>query len=474
MRLTEEARWRLPILTVVALVVRGSSIGNPIIQVDEEFYFTVAKAMWSGAIPYVDLWDRKPIGLFALYMPAARLPGLMGIYAYQLMAAAFVVATGMVVARLADLAGWRRGALWAGIAYVVWLPLLGGVGGQSPVFYNLLMGCAALLTISSPEDSRRARALIAMAFVGIALQIKYSVVFEGIFLGLWMLWEEHRDRASAGRILVYGLALVAVALAPTLAVSLAYAHLGELKAFVFANFQAIFARGPNPFWEAAGNLGVLVLVLSPLVAMALPAWRSRASAHGRERGFLLLWLAASVAGVIGFGTWYDHYGLPVVLPASACAAAFFGLSAWNGRATPAVLLLALAIGQVRVSLDRTHRGTAAQFARLSQEIGRGHGCLYVYSGHALLHATTGRCFLTPYIFPSFLIRPRENGAMGVEQWPEVSRILARKPDVVVMAPPYMVERLDIRRRVEGVMSRDYRPPSMVKLGDEQVAVYRLQ
>lgn len=474
MQTSNKQGWRrLAILVLVAIAARGLTFGNPIVQVDEEFYFTVARAMWSGAVPFVDLWDRKPIGLFIVYMPAAALPGIAGIYAYQAMALAATVATAWIVGRLADRAGWQSGALQAGIAYVLWLTLLSGVGGQSPVFYNLPMAGAALLVAApSPRGNDRARGLAAMALIGLALQIKYSVVFEGIFIGVWLLWHDWRGGRRPLPTMLYGAALIAVALVPTVIAIVAYWWLGALDQFVFANFMAIFARKPNPFWEAAGNLAILVLILSPLVAMGLAAWPRRRDGDARVRTFLLLWMIASVLGVLGFGTWYDHYGLAVVAPASTCAAWFLGQRKWRGRATPSILIAAALAGQVKVVLDRYHRGTPAQFARLSEAVGRGPGCLYVYSGHALLHATTGRCWLTPYIFPSFLIRPRENGAMGVDQWTEVRRIMALRPAVIVISPPYRVETLDIRSFVERAARRDYGPPTMVTLGDGQVAVYR--
>ena len=69
--------------------------------------------MWEGAVPYVDMWDRKPIGLFLLYMPAAALPLTASIYAYQAMALAAVVATAALIVTAAQRVGWSRGGLVA-------------------------------------------------------------------------------------------------------------------------------------------------------------------------------------------------------------------------------------------------------------------------------------------------------------------------------------------------------------------------
>lgn len=462
---------RLALIALVAVAARALALGNPIVQVDEQFYFAVAREMWSGAVPYIDLWDRKPVGLFLLYMPAAALPGMAGILAYQLMALAAVIATAAIVARFAELARWSNGAVWAAIAYVLWLNLLGGVGGQSPVFYNLLMACAALLASRPFADGHRwRRGMLAMLLIGLALQVKYSVVFEGIFIGLWLLWMDWRDGRNLGRTFVYGGVLVSIALLPTLAMMIIYAGIGAFDAFFFANFMAIFARKSNPLGETAENLAMVVLVLAPLVAMGLSAWAQRREGETDLRRFLFLWMLASAFGVLIFGTWYEHYGLPVVLPAAICAAAFMESRA-RRKWSVAILLVAAIAGQIKVGLERRNRGTPAEFAQLAAAVGRGPGCLYVYSGNTMLYPATGRCRLTAYIFPSFLIRPRENGAMGVDQWTEVRRILALRPEVIVISPPYRVETLDIRAFVEDTARRDYGPPRIVKLGNQQVEVY---
>lgn len=42
-------------LLAVALITRAGRIGDPAIQMDEQFYLLVADRMWHGALPYVDI-----------------------------------------------------------------------------------------------------------------------------------------------------------------------------------------------------------------------------------------------------------------------------------------------------------------------------------------------------------------------------------------------------------------------------------
>ena len=59
----------------------------------------------------------------------------------------------------------------------------------------------------------------------------------------------------------------------------------------------------------------------------------------------------------------------------------------------------------------------------------------------------------------------------MDQAAEVRRILAAKPAVVVMRPPYRGERSDIRALVLDAVARHYRAPATVRLGNEVIAVY---
>ena len=59
----------LLILAAFALVTRGWIFGNPVVNMDEQFYLFVGERMWQGGLPYVDIWDRKPVGLFLITHP---------------------------------------------------------------------------------------------------------------------------------------------------------------------------------------------------------------------------------------------------------------------------------------------------------------------------------------------------------------------------------------------------------------------
>ncbi|MFW2850599.1 glycosyltransferase family 87 protein [Sphingomonas sp. TX0543] len=463
-------RHRLLVLLIVAIAARAATFGNPVVHVDEDFYFTVAQAMWRGAIPYIDIWDRKPAGLFLLYMPPAALPFWWGIWTYQAMALASVVATAGFIARLAIRAGWRDGATLAGAAYILWLNVAQGQGGQSPVFYNLPMAAAALLIASNGARLWR-RDAAAMLLVGIALTIKTSAVFEGVFFGLWIVARDWRGRIGMARVASRAVMLAMLALAPTAAIALFYATIGAFDAFLYANVWSIFSRADDPAMERWGNLAQLVLFLSPLIAMAFSSHGVAEAGDAASRRFVRCWFAVALMGILLFGGWYEHYALPAMVPGTICAAGFLGRRRGAGLT---ILVLVALVGTVNVVMQRIGRGGPAEFAALTQAVGPGPGCLWVYSGDTKLYAATARCHPSRYMFPSHLYRLREQRAVGVDQAREVRRILSLRPTTVVMRPASRGERQDIRAIVTAAMTREYRLVHAMPLGDETISVYELK
>lgn len=462
--------WRTLIIIAVAVATRLVTVGNPILYTDEEFYFAAGRAMTNGALPFVDLWDRKPIGLFLIYAVPAALPGAWGIWLYQAMALASAAATALIITRLADAAGWARGSMLSAVAYLAWITVAGGQGGQSPVFYNLAMAFAALLIVDRGSATMR-RGAMAMLLVGVAIQIKYTAALEGVVFGLWLMFGDWVKGRKIGRVIGRGIMLAGIALLPTIGAMAAYAWVGEFPAFVFANFESIFARNGDPRHEQLANLAKATAILLPLLAMAAGARGVATERVTGARSFLTGWLLAALLAFAMLPPWTDHYTLPVMLPAAVMAAGWLSRPRGRGIGIALIAIAALA-GQASLVIDRQRRGTPAQFAALVRAIGRGPGCLYVYSSSSMLYPATGRCAVSRYVFPSHLTRDRETGAIGVDQMAELRRIFAKAPAVVVMGPPYAGERTDIRAAARAIVAREYRVAARMPLGRKRIDVYR--
>lgn len=449
------------LLLAAAFAVRAWDFGNPVIHVDEQYYLLVGSRMWQGAVPYLDIWDRKPIGLFLLFASFRLLPG-DGILAYQIMATLFAGATAIIVRHAALRIGANRaGALAAGTAYLVWLPLLGGRGGQSPVFYNLFIAAAALITLSLPalaQAQSRWRiiigGLIACLLSGVAIQMKYTPVFEGIFIGLAHGW--YLRRAGA-RPIMLGVVMIGWAIAgaaPTLAAMAWYRSLGSaaFEAFWFANITSIGLRPGYPIDQIAMRLLGIAAQLSPLIAAAALIWRWRDRASDATL-IAIGWLIAATIGFLAIGTFFDHYALPLIAPLAVAASLAFGRA-------PRLRIGALGIGLLLFGVERAFVRSDAAGARKVARLVRansGNECPYVFIGDTITYQLADACLPTAYAFPNLLAYTTEQGATGIDEAAEVRRILRRRPPVIVSSDRRLaIWNLGSVAALNDALRRDYR------------------
>lgn len=468
--------WRiaLSLLVVATFLTRARYLGNPFIQVDEQFYLLVGDRMLHGAVPYVDIWDRKPVGLFLLYA-AIRLLGGEGIIQYQLIASAFAAATAVTIAIIARRIASPGAALIAGLAYIPALAMNGGAGGQTPVFYNLPMALAALILIDlalrAPDLTEiRRRGALAMLLVGIAMQIKYSAVFEGVYFGVVLIALAWRAR-SRGTVLATDAALwAAIALLPTLLAFAFYAGIGQAHTFLYANFLSIGDRGSDPLHETLSDLRHALVRLAPfLLVIVAGEWllRRRGSSWLRRGGgrpghrFVLGWLAAAFAGFASLGAFYPHYALPLLVPLAVASAPTFAIAYRGaGKWAAALVLLPLVIAYpLDAAKLEKHYGDAAYAREISRVIAAHlHGrCPYIFYGQPILYKLTDACLPTRWAFPFHLSLTREAGAIGVDPLAEVTRIMDQRPPVVVdRLNDDQDENVAIQRFVRTRLARDYR------------------
>ena len=425
-------RTTLPVagLVVLAFAIRIWLFGDPVIHVDEEFYFLTGGRMLNGALPFVDIWDRKPLGLFLIYAAAHAIGG-GSVIAYQILATLSAASTAILIRRLALYVAGGREAGVAAAAYLLYLMIFSGAGGQSPVFYNLPMVAAVLLMMRDVEGKRvRVTGIWAMLLVGIALEIKYSVVFEGIFFGCWLLLLDTRKGTSLPARLANAVLWIGSALLPTLVAFAFYAWIGHAQEFIQANFLSVFGRRE----PIISSLGALANTIIPLLPLIFCVWLGVARLKPSPVGRLLVgWVAAATFGYLIFGNYYDHYALALLPP--FCAAGASGLTGGWARKylAPILLVSAAGIGAYRTVIHVRHIGNAAQVALVTNII-RSHlnGCMFVFEGHAMLYETTNACFATRYIFPYHLSELKEASALGVNVLDEMRRIDRAAPSVVVM------------------------------------------
>lgn len=444
-----QPRSRAMVLTILllmlaAFLLRGRYFGNPDVHVDEQFYLLVGdRLLHDGAVPYVDIWDRKPVGLFLLYA-AIRLLGGSGIVEYQLVATLFAAVTATLIALWpTQLIGRFSGAL-AGLFYLVFIHKFSGYGGEAEVFLNLFTTASAFV-IAYRLSSRAIGdgtgllgcGILSMALAGLALQIKPTSVFPGIFLGLTLLWLGYRAGWRWSRLTIAAALWVLVALLPTLLVIGWYVLAGHFNDFLFANIWSIGLRQSETlavfldrFRSQALSVG-LPIAGGLLLLKSIPA--AERTQDRTALAFLLGWLAAGAVAFLSVGTFYANYALVItpmicVLLAVVARPKAYGWLAIGGMAVLGGYILVA--DQKRVMTQRA----AAPSIYLMADIIRANlygRCLYVHRGLPIFYYLTDACISTRFAFPDHMSLKSEAPALGVDPAAEVGRIILSRPGVIV-------------------------------------------
>jgi hypothetical protein len=448
-------------LFVVALITRGGRIGDPAIHVDEEFYLLVADRMWQGALPYVDIWDRKPILLFLIYA-ALRPLSPDGIVAYQIGAMLFAVMTAFVVVLVAQRFANPRGAWLAGVTYLLYIPLLGGAGGQSPVFYNLLMAIGAWEAIRAGEADDAAgvhrHGLLSMLCAGLAIQVKYTAAIEGVAYGLWLIVLLRRLNCPSSRIALRAGLWIAVAIAPTLLATGFYVLTGHGPEFVQANFISIFQKHQPADFAAADFLWISGVKLAPLLCIAVfsTLLLLRLTPAEAPIFFLFLWTAFAIAGYFSIGSYYIHYALPLIVPMTILCAPLLGMPVGGVAAMAlfgyaAILAMDFPLGSQR----QQHERQIAAMVEAAQPYAA-RGCIYLHDGPMIVYLLTHSCLPTRYPFYTHLSEAAEAGATDATR--NMAELLANRPSAIFVvnnAPILNPPNLTTAAMLDAALAKDY-------------------
>lgn len=420
---------------LVALLYRAATFGDPAVHIDESFYFLVGQRMHLGELPYVDLWDRKPFGLFALfYLFAALSPSVL---AYQIAALVCAALAGFVIIRTA--AAWTRiqGAVLAGLSYIVLLNTFQGIGGQSPVYYNLLIASAALAIIRSLHDLHAGRVpasiYVAMSLCGIALTLKQTTLFEAVFFGLFVAVTLARSGAPFPWLKVA--ALVLLGSAPTLGVAAFYYLSGHWSEFWHAMVTSNLAKRPATAMQYVQRSIKLTMLLWPILLLVVLSFKALAKSPRAQpyRSFLLGWTIAAIIGFASIQNLYVHYCLPLLVPFTAVAA----MTLDRRMIGPFAFFIMAGFAMLEseaYNLTR-HRENARNMNVLAQLI-RDHspnGTFLAYDAPPMLFALSSTRPSSPLLFPNHFNHEIERDVSHLNTSAELRRVLAAKPGAVGIA-----------------------------------------
>ena len=399
-----------------------------------------------------------------------------------MLAALFAAATAWVVWKIGCRYVGRWTAVLPAIFYVIWQePFNGGGGGQSAIFYNLLTALCAFLALQSGNESRSQPRIrngaAAMLLMGIAIQIKYTVLPEGIFFGCYFLWVLRRERTLM-ELLGIGAAYVAIALLPTIGVCLYYLAIGHFDAFFYANFLSVFDRGALVSDHVSDNLTYILIAGLPLIVCGVLGFVKLASeggAAGRDAPFLFGWAIAAAAGFLMISNFYWYYFMPVILTLSVLMVPLL-----RSTATGILAVLLLTIWPLWISDTPSWSHTADRKASIADltamirpYVSSSRDCLYVFDGPSALYLTSNSCLPTSYVYPDHLSNDVERTGLGIDAAAEMQRVLNSRPGAIVTAEKKVVPILNEAnvRALDTALRSDYRMIGRRRHGWRVIRVY---
>lgn len=312
--------WVVSAVILIAIAIRLPVLDLPL-ERDEGAYATIAQAMLRGAVPYRDLFDHKPPGVFVAYAAAFVTIGSTP-FAVRLLgcAAAALTCWGLVIL------GRRRRAPDRGVAAAA----LYGVASALPSYNGgttnteMLLAAPLVWGLAAAEGNGRWSAAAAGLLLGCTLLLKptaapivaFALVYNGVIRASDIGWKRAAQwlaMAGSGTLL------------PLLVTVGFFAFVGAWPDFV----ECVLSYNLRYAASASASAGVESIAAGlydfitgdPLLWMLVPVGLAIVTFVGpaRERAFTWAFVASALLAV-GVGFLYSHY-VQTALPALAWTAA---------------------------------------------------------------------------------------------------------------------------------------------------------
>jgi hypothetical protein len=434
----------LSLLTVTALFLLPGLVIGP--SEDAAVYVLAGTSLRQGFTPYVQFFDNKPPGIYALNaLGQLALPWLDPWLVSWVLS---LISCAGSILLIDALLRPRVGAAWAWVWSVI---CCAGVAGYLTALGGGLTESLALLPLTlAVWLAVRERSAVLAGVVGILLAVACSISLQcvpaGVAVTLSASYEWRESRRSARRAATLALAGLAVAAAVVI-------WLVAIGAWASA-FDHIVPY--NQAYDAAGSgllseLPITIIILGGLaipVAVAMARMIRDPSSSDRLSWLCLVWLGGYAAYVAYQNRIFPHYlivAFPpvVVLAAQGTRSAVEALRARASRmrvasaglsVTVFLILAAFSVdlGAIAVAKESAMRDSADAAAAWIRSNVTADGSLFVWGYNPRLYLTTKLARNSEYAYMFPLVTPgygsAERTAALLDEWQ------ASPPDVIVEVP----------------------------------------
>ena len=371
---------------------------------DSAIFTVVGDGIVRGDMPYRDLWDHKPPGVYLVAALAALMPGSSWGWLWGASVAA-TVAAGYLLWPLTN----RWTALLAALGMAVYPAALGG-GLTEP--FGAVPAVAALLLAT--------RGRYVWAGVAVAVALLFSIQYLPELLALAILAPRAVPRGIAGALFV---------------VAAGAAWLGDtLPAALDALLRYHIAYGALDRTSDLDNLPGLLLLLLPLTVLAI----LRGSGLRRLDLAAAAWLLVGVVLVMIQGRLFAHYAVPLLIPLAILAArGVRRLGSSRAWALPGLVIIY--VGWAQAAAIAAGDGNLAErgVAVWLQDHARPGDQLLAWGHEADIYLESGLDPAGRFLYLMPLVTPGYSTAAQVDAW--VTSLRADPPAFIVdseAANPY--------------------------------------
>ncbi|MCW7493203.1 glycosyltransferase family 39 protein [Leptospira sp. 2 VSF19] len=296
---------------LLAFFLRYPSFGYTAIDWDEITYSLIGEGWLQGKLPFRDLWDIKPIGIYLVY---AIIHGLLGfsIFAIRVSTLLVVVSSAFIIWLLLRKTN-RSFAFGTGFGFLILFSyFLNGLSGNTELFYLCLETVGVWFLF---YGKKQYRFLSPLAF-GFAFIIKYNTAFDILgfyFLHLYI----HRRKIFKNPKSFFGYGLFySLAILPFL-ISTAWIFSAGLGDSFLETHKILFSNYAKKvtFLEKILSLKtypiLAILVCVQVGTFILYLWKRRVP---KILLISFFWTLTAFLAATWTGYFFEHYYLPMMIP----------------------------------------------------------------------------------------------------------------------------------------------------------------
>ena len=220
-----------------------------VLDKDESIYILGADSLLNGNLPYTEIWDNKPPGIFILFSLAMLIfdRSIVSIRIISILATTF---TSYFLYRIGATIDQKQGekiGLLAGVLYAIFSLHNDGAAANAEIFFAPFVTVGFLLLFRNRQLSNIKVFMIGLIF-GIGMQIKYLVIMDTlalVLLGTWFRKERKiKEKEKEGLIkklnstlkfyLIFGIGLIL----PAIFIAFIYQFYGYFDEYIYATISA--------------------------------------------------------------------------------------------------------------------------------------------------------------------------------------------------------------------------------------------